>query len=179
MLFSSISAAFGNPGQADYATGNALPWMALPLGAMKGRVMDKGGDTRCRLTGRSGKLAAWPSANRKALMRQSMGAVPLPSAEGLAAFAEALALGASQAMVLYGDPEKIRTFALRRFEPQTAARAEVPEAISQPLPRPALWTVLAPYSDCWRMRSLLPFSFRPTSWNWMWNSANTASIHRG
>ncbi|BCH57154.1 SDR family NAD(P)-dependent oxidoreductase [Agrobacterium vitis] len=138
VLFSSISAVLGNPGQADYATGNAF---------MDGFAAWR--NERAREGQRRGHTLSlnWPlweaggmvvSETGKALMRQSMGAVPLPSAEGLAVFAEALALGASQAMVLYGDPEKIRKFALRRFEPQTVARAEVPVNNKSAAPAPGL-----------------------------------------
>ncbi|MEZ2221554.1 SDR family NAD(P)-dependent oxidoreductase [Rhizobium sp. RCC_161_2] len=125
VLFSSISAAFGNPGQADYATGNAF---MDAFAAHRNELALEG-----KRSGRTLSLN-WPlweeggmalSDTHKALMRQTMGAWPLPAADGLTAFYQGLNSGYGQLLVLHGAADKLRKFISHVEAPPT-----VPLAIS-------------------------------------------------
>ncbi|MFO7481154.1 amino acid adenylation domain-containing protein [Oceanibaculum nanhaiense] len=108
LLFSSLSGALGNPGQADYATANAfLDGFAearearRAAGACQGRTL----------------AIAWPlwraggmrmdSASER-LMTRTTGLVPLETADGLAAIHAALAGNEARLLVAPGDAARLR-----------------------------------------------------------------------
>ncbi len=108
VLFSSITAVTGNPGQSDYAYAN--------------RFMDHFADIRENLRGegsRSGKTLSlnWPlwqdggmtvPQETQRLLAQRTGMIPLSRSEGLEAFANGLASDVPRVVVTTGDPRKIR-----------------------------------------------------------------------
>ncbi len=103
VLFSSITGAFGNPGQADYAAANgfldqfaAVRNAQVAAGRRQGRTLSIG----------------WPlwqaggmtvDATRQELLRQSIGAVPMETVRGMEAFHRALALPYDQIVVAEGS----------------------------------------------------------------------------
>lgn len=124
-LFSSASAVFGNPGQADYAAANGF--------------LDQFAVYRNQLAARNERrgftLAIdWPfweaggmSLDRAQLdmLKQQTGMRPLPTASGLHAFRRCLALSASQALVLEGDLPRLRqALATGSFTKQAAPQPE-------------------------------------------------------
>jgi len=124
---SSVAGALGNPGQGDYATGNAF----LDAFAEQRQQFVRAGE-------RSGQSVSinWPlwrdggmrldAANEK-LLEQRTGLTPLETSDGLRALTVALASGATQVMVLAGDVKRLRrVFAA---EPVSAA-APVPEMVA-------------------------------------------------
>ncbi|AUX43601.1 uncharacterized protein SOCE26_050510 [Sorangium cellulosum] len=107
VLFSSLAAVLGNPGQADYAYANAfLDAFAADREARRAR-----GERR----GRTVSLN-WPywrdggmrlaDADVEAFRRQA-GLLPMPSGVGLRALDEALRGGPARYVVLYGDAQKL------------------------------------------------------------------------
>jgi amino acid adenylation domain-containing protein len=108
LLFSSLSGALGNPGQADYATANAfLDGFAearesrRAAGACQGRTI----------------AVAWPlwrdggmqmDAASERLMTRTTGLVPLETADGLAAIHAALAGNEARLLVAPGDAARLR-----------------------------------------------------------------------
>src|SRR5690606_10017021 len=117
LLFSSLSGAFGNPGQADYATANAfLDGFAearearRAAGACQGRTL----------------AIAWPlwraggmrmdSASER-LMTRTTGLVPLETADGLATIHAALAGNEARLLVAPGDAARLRRRLLDAPEP--------------------------------------------------------------
>ncbi|MBR9970322.1 non-ribosomal peptide synthetase [Magnetospirillum sulfuroxidans] len=102
VVFSSLSAIFGNPGQSDYAAANGFldGWaaksrqpmisIAWPFWAEGGMRMD---------------------ADTQALMTRTTGLVALSNSDGLRALAAAIAAKSARVAVAIGDGDKIR----RRF----------------------------------------------------------------
>lgn len=131
VLFSSMSAVFGNPGQADYATGNAF---MDAFAAHRNELASEG-----KRSGRTLSLN-WPlweeggmalSDTHKALMRQAMGAWPLPTPDGLAAFYQGLDSGHGQLLVLYGATDRLKKFVSRGEVPQPVPAAIVAPATTE------------------------------------------------
>lgn len=123
VLFSSMSAVFGNPGQADYATGNAF---MDAFAAHRNELASEG-----KRSGRTLSLN-WPlweeggmalSDTHKALMRQAMGAWPLPTLDGLTAFYHGLNSGYGQLLVLYGATDRLKKFVSLGEAPQPVPAA--------------------------------------------------------
>lgn len=107
VCFSSIAAAFGNPGQSDYGYANAF----LDAFAERRGAMVAAG----RRSGRTLSLA-WPlwldggmrqDENAVQALRHRLGLVPMPTAEGLAAFDEALRQDSGAILVGHGEPDRI------------------------------------------------------------------------
>jgi acyl transferase domain-containing protein/acyl carrier protein/NADP-dependent 3-hydroxy acid dehydrogenase YdfG/1,4-dihydroxy-2-naphthoyl-CoA synthase len=101
VLFSSLSGAVGNAGQADYAAANGFmdalaEWKGLPVVAIDWPLWADGG------------MRA-DDATQAALFRR-MGQRPLPSNQGLAALRRILAAKLSHAAVMAGDTARIRAF---------------------------------------------------------------------
>jgi acyl transferase domain-containing protein/aryl carrier-like protein/short-subunit dehydrogenase involved in D-alanine esterification of teichoic acids len=105
--FSSLAGITGNPGQADYAVANAL----LDGFAARRAASVAAGDRR----GRSLSVN-WPlwaeggmrvDAATAAMLRREHGLEPLSTAEGMRAFAEAVASGRSQVAVACGDADRL------------------------------------------------------------------------
>lgn len=114
VVFSSIAGAMGNPGQADYAMGNAF----MDAFAEHRNALVAGGQ-RCGRTlsinwplWRDGGMSV--DATTEMLMRQHTGLEPLESEEGLQAFADCLATGLDQVMVAVGQ----ETDLLARLAPE-------------------------------------------------------------
>jgi NADP-dependent 3-hydroxy acid dehydrogenase YdfG len=107
VLFSSVSAAFGNPGQADYATANA--YMSA-FSAYRNQLVANGG--------RYGRTIAidWPlwaqggmdaDSGSKEYMRRQYGVAPLPAAEGLSALDACISALVPETCILYGDVPRL------------------------------------------------------------------------
>ncbi|MGA1867912.1 MAG: SDR family NAD(P)-dependent oxidoreductase [bacterium] len=107
VLFSSISAEIGNPGQSDYAYGNSF----MDHFANMREAMRRKGE-------RSGKTLSinWPlwqkggmevDAHTEELFAWTMGIRPLETEDGLNAFAKGLVSKKSQIIVVKGDHYKI------------------------------------------------------------------------
>lgn len=101
LLFSSLAAVVGNPGQADYAAANAF--------------LD------CFASQRTGRTLAinWPlwqeggmqiPAERLPEVFEQTGMIPMPAAEGLALIEPALASGETSLIVAWGDTVRLRQF---------------------------------------------------------------------
>ncbi|CAB3765819.1 SDR family NAD(P)-dependent oxidoreductase [Paraburkholderia humisilvae] len=137
VLFSSVAASFGNPGQADYAAANGF--------------MDRFATRRNRLVAaseRHGRTVSigWPlweeggmriDDEAAARLADQSGMRPMRTATGMRAFAHALASGAAHALVVAGDVERLqRVLELRSapapltgVQPRRPARpAQAPEA---------------------------------------------------
>lgn len=107
VLFSSVTGALGNIGQADYATANAF--------------MDKFAAYRNDLVAmgkRRGHTVSlnWPLWKEGGMhvdhetenyLFESMGIIPLPTRSAIAAFYQAFQTGLSQVMIVEGDVERI------------------------------------------------------------------------
>lgn len=108
VLFSSVSGAFGNAGQADYATGNAY---MDQFSRLRNQLVEKGE--------RKGKTISlnWPlwqnggmkvSAELEKMIAQRTGLYPLPTTVGIEQFFQALKTESTQVITLYGDVEKMK-----------------------------------------------------------------------
>lgn len=113
VLFSSVSGTFGNPGQSDYAAANAyLDEYARYRNDLVARGMRQG---------RTLSIAwpLWESGGMQppeAVVRhleRTVGMLPLPTALGLETFERCLDAGMVNAMVLYGDAEKLDASLIR------------------------------------------------------------------
>jgi len=128
VFFSSLAGVLGNMGQADYASANA--WMDN-YAHYRNEQMNKGL--------RQGKTLSinWPlwkdggmqvgEETQKYLERQ-WGLLPLPAAEGIAAFETLLSSNTDQGIVTYGPGEKI----FIRDQPTTRDQATTPDQAIAP-----------------------------------------------
>lgn len=130
VLFSSIAAVFGNPGQADYAAGNAF--------------MDRYAELRDLLQShgrRQGRSLSinWPlwreggmavDEHTEASLARTMGMTTLSTAAGIAALEQGLASAECRLLVAEGRPHRVR--AGMGLTPQEETRVSKPAA-----PRPA------------------------------------------
>ncbi len=142
VLFSSIAAMFGNPGQADYAAGNAF--------------MDRYAELRASLQAhgrRQGRTVSinWPlwreggmavDAHTEASLADSMGMTTLSTEAGIAAFERGLAGAANRFLVAEGQPSRLR--AGMGIAPPTETAAQAPERSSVPATGPVAEPVKAP-----------------------------------
>jgi NAD(P)-dependent dehydrogenase (short-subunit alcohol dehydrogenase family) len=107
LLFSSVSAIFGNPGQCDYAAANAF---LNDFSVYRNGLVRKGQ--------RSGHTVSinWPlwagggmdtDAESKAFLKTKYSIVPLPADAAVTAMEHALKSGRSEVCVLYGDPARL------------------------------------------------------------------------
>ncbi|HZZ56395.1 MAG TPA: SDR family NAD(P)-dependent oxidoreductase, partial [Opitutaceae bacterium] len=122
MFFSSAAAAVGNAGQSDYAYANSF--------------LDHFAEWRegLRQQGRrAGKTISinWPlwrdggmtvALEVETLLRQTKGVVPLPAAEGVRIFEQALGSGLTRLMVIAGYPSKIARLVGGTGQARPAAR---------------------------------------------------------
>ncbi|RUL78905.1 non-ribosomal peptide synthetase [Dyella choica] len=106
--FSSIAGALGNPGQADYATGNAFMDAfvhyrsdLVAKGQRRGRTLS----VNWPLWDEGGMQV---DAATRAMLAQQLGMHALDSASGVASLQQALASGVSQLLVMAGDAARIR-----------------------------------------------------------------------
>jgi polyketide synthase PksN len=108
VLFSSISGAMGNPGQADYATANGF---MDQFAAYRNRQV-AAGERRGRT--RSINWPLWQAGGMgidpegRELLEQTTGMQPMRTATGLDAFYRSLALPCDQMLVAEGDLTRLR-----------------------------------------------------------------------
>ncbi|WP_206410053.1 SDR family NAD(P)-dependent oxidoreductase, partial [Lysobacter enzymogenes] len=107
VLFSSLSAAIGNPGQGDYAAGNGfMDRFARERNAQVARGERHGLSLSLGWPlWRDGGMRIEDEALRR--LRAASGLAPLPTEAGLRAFQHALALGAAHVLVLHGDTARL------------------------------------------------------------------------
>ncbi|SDX41012.1 SDR family NAD(P)-dependent oxidoreductase [Lysobacter enzymogenes] len=107
VLFSSLSAALGNPGQGDYAAGNGfMDRFARERHARAARGERHGLSLSLGWPlWRDGGMRIEDEALRR--LRAASGLAPLPTEAGLRAFHHALALGAAHVLVLHGDTARL------------------------------------------------------------------------
>ncbi|MFI1223258.1 MULTISPECIES: SDR family NAD(P)-dependent oxidoreductase [unclassified Streptomyces] len=135
-LFSSLAGVLGNLGQADYAFGNAYQdhyagWRESlrGRGLRSGRSVSVGWPLWAE-TGDGGAMHAADSAEERA--RERLGLHPLTVAEGVDAFADALAQEAAQVVVVKGEQ---RTWDLLTAEPGGPANEPAAAtAVAPPVP---------------------------------------------
>lgn len=140
VLFSSVSALIGNPGQGDYALANAFmdEWTGwrnaqVQAGRRQGRTLAINWPLW-----RNGGLQI--DGQREQLMIQQTGIQPLSDRGGLDLLQRVLAdtSGAERWMVLEGDIARIRHFIAERWhEPQALLFDEPAAAAVAPVPAPA------------------------------------------
>ncbi|QYF93474.1 SDR family NAD(P)-dependent oxidoreductase [Massilia sp. PAMC28688] len=125
VLFSSLASALGNAGQADYASANGfMDQYAAHRNAMVAR-----GERQGRTVAINWPL--WEQGGMRldpgsvALLRAG-GMVPLQSRVGLLALHGALALGASQVLVVQGELVKLRSMLAAPAEPPVASALAAP-----------------------------------------------------
>ncbi|KAB7627759.1 non-ribosomal peptide synthetase [Alkalilimnicola sp. S0819] len=135
VLFASLSGAFGNPGQADYAAANAfLDSYALEREARRGAGLCQGRTLAVDWPlWRSGGMRM--SEVAQALMTRSSGLTALESADGFAALYRALAGAAPRVLVAAGDAARVRARVLGVAEPPRW-RASVAVQASAAAPAP-------------------------------------------
>lgn len=106
VMFSSLAAVTGNPGQADYGFAN---YFMDSLAAERGRLRTAGARSGRTL---SVNWALWaeggmrPDEQTELALKKTLGMKPLSTATGLDAFVRGLATGRSQFVVLEGIREK-------------------------------------------------------------------------
>lgn len=114
ILCSSLTALFGNPGQADYAAANGY------LTALAERRNQAGKTT---------SVIHWPlwqnggmqiDSNKVVHMQRATGLAPLPDHIGLAAFGHLLQAKTAELAVFWGDPQQIRSTLLQPAAPAPA-----------------------------------------------------------
>ncbi|SAL32948.1 polyketide synthase [Caballeronia udeis] len=108
VLFSSVSAAMGNVGQADYATANAF----MDQFAQRRNALASAGQRRGHAVSinwplwEEGGMQIAPKARARLL--EATGMLPMSTGNGLRAFYGALDLHAGQAMVMEGQVKRLR-----------------------------------------------------------------------
>jgi acyl transferase domain-containing protein/enoyl-CoA hydratase/carnithine racemase/acyl carrier protein len=132
VLFSSVAAVLGNPGQADYATANGfLDWFA----SYRNRLV-AAGERRGRT--RSINWPLWEVGGLRmdsaiqALLHQTTGIQPMQTAVGLQTFYRSLALSGDRMLVLAGDLPRIRTYlhAACLFDRPSSPRTPTPDSVT-------------------------------------------------
>src|SRR6185437_10990781 len=109
VFFSSLTGAFGNPGQADYAAANAF---LDGFATERNRAVSRGD--------RSGRTIsiAWPlwrdggmglDESHTELLRQKSGMTPMGTNAGMEAFARCLQSDFDHVLVLHGDSPAMRS----------------------------------------------------------------------
>ncbi|MEO7323244.1 MAG: SDR family NAD(P)-dependent oxidoreductase [Dokdonella sp.] len=131
-LFSSVAGAFGNVGQADYASANAfLDEFALYRNHLVGAGERRGLSVSVN----------WPlwqeggmqlPTSLKEQIAQATGMRTLSSANGLRAFAQSIALGWSRCLVMEGDLTLMRRTVLGNGEPAAAPVATSAPGLTTP-----------------------------------------------
>ncbi|HEU5333226.1 MAG TPA: SDR family NAD(P)-dependent oxidoreductase [Actinocrinis sp.] len=128
VVFSSLSAALANPGQADYAAANAF---AEAFTAGRAARRDRSGVSLA---------LGWPfwaeggmSVSDEVVRRaaQDKGTAPLPTTHAMTALADALRTNTPRLAILHGDADRIRTLL------PDAAAAPAPTAPAPAAPAPA------------------------------------------
>ncbi|CAM2008613.1 SDR family NAD(P)-dependent oxidoreductase [Acanthopleuribacter pedis] len=119
VLFSSIAAAFGNAGQADYAGANAFLDVSSER---KGRAAQRTISINWPLWAEGGMDL---DAAAKERMARETGMVPLDADAGFRAFEQVLASDLSGLLVMQGNPEKILA-RLFREEPKPTIKKGTP-----------------------------------------------------
>lgn len=111
VCFSSMTAALGNPGQADYAAANAFmdAYAAyrnglVSSGQRRGRTLS----INWPLWREGGMAAPGDDEASTTILRQNTGMIPMHTATGLRALYMALAAGGDQVLVVEGDVSVIR-----------------------------------------------------------------------
>ncbi|PEW10109.1 SDR family NAD(P)-dependent oxidoreductase, partial [Bacillus cereus] len=108
ILFSSGAGAFGNPGQADYATANAFMDM---YAGYRNKLVEKG--VRCGKT-LSINWPLWANGGMhvdkeiEKILFENLGMIPMKTKTGINALYKALAEQNDQIMIMEGDKEKIK-----------------------------------------------------------------------
>ncbi|MGW8066609.1 SDR family NAD(P)-dependent oxidoreductase [Streptomyces ziwulingensis] len=124
VLFSSTSAYFGAPGQADYAAANR----ALgELAAARARRVAAGSRHGASVA------VAWPlwaeggmaiSADNRRVLEEMQGMLPLPTEAGLRALSDAIAGGEPETLVVHGRSDRIDAWVTRVSAEEATADAE-------------------------------------------------------
>jgi len=111
VCFSSMTAALGNPGQADYAAANAFMDAyatyrngLVSSGQRQGRTLS----INWPLWREGGMAAPGDDEAWTTILRQNTGMIPMHTATGLRALYTALAAGGDQVLVVEGDVSVIR-----------------------------------------------------------------------
>lgn len=119
LLFSSISAIFGNMGQSDYAYANRFMdyFAAERNDASSFRVMS----VNWPLWTEGGMTAAGQSQEA---LKSRLGLWPLPTEEGLRAFSAVCGIGEANTVVLYGEAERIAQSVTELNEPRQSRQPE-------------------------------------------------------
>ena len=133
VFFSSLSAAVGNPGQADYATANAFMDSyaeyrnELTQCDTEMKAVPSGLDSSQLLMPRGHTLSInWPlwqdggmdiASHSKEMMWRTAGLIPLKTEAGIQAFYTSLGARLAQTLVLQGDTERLKQLFLKN-EPQ-------------------------------------------------------------
>ncbi|MGZ9709227.1 amino acid adenylation domain-containing protein [Glaciimonas sp. GNP009] len=132
VLFSSVSGAIGNPGQADYATANAF--LDVYAEYRNRLVIDGTLPVSHRPRGRTLSIN-WPlweeggmdiDSRSKEVMWDNAGLKPLQTRAGIAAFYGALEIDRDQVMVLEGDLPRLRKLMFDEEDREGHTNAAIP-----------------------------------------------------
>lgn len=132
VLFSSMVAAVGNPGQADYATANAF----LDQFAEAREALRAAGER----SGRSISIG-WPvwrdggmAVTGRGVLGAESGVLPMPTTTALDTFDRLLAGGSGAQPFIYGDPDRVPDLLEFAPEPPYPVRDPVPDSVRDPVP---------------------------------------------
>jgi acyl transferase domain-containing protein len=115
VLFSSVAASFGNPGQSDYSTANAF------MDGYAGYRAALAAAGECRGATLSVNWPLWRDGGMhldeetERMLRQNVGLVPLETAAGIGALYLGLASGHDRVMVMEGELQRIDNLVSGRF----------------------------------------------------------------